>query len=48
MRECLYESRYKKILLGKNGQMIKKIRENTQKKISIILNRKILNRVCNI
>ena len=35
------ENRYKKILLGKNGQMIKKIRENSQKKIGRIFNRKI-------
>lgn len=35
------ESRYKKIILGKNGKMIKMIREETQKKISKILSKKI-------
>ena len=35
------ESRYKKIILGKKGEMIKKIRETSQKKMSKILNRKI-------
>jgi len=35
------ETRYKKILLGKKGKMIKKIRENCQKKISQIFKRKI-------
>ena len=35
------ESRYKKIILGKKGEMIKKIRENSQKKMSQILNSKI-------
>ena len=35
------QSRYKKIILGKKGEMIKKIRENSQKKISKILKRKI-------
>jgi len=35
------ESRYKKIILGKKGEMIKKIRENAQKKMSQILNAKI-------
>ena len=35
------EKRYKKIILGKKGEMIKKIREDTQKKISNILNAKI-------
>ncbi len=30
------ESRYKKIILGKKGEMIKKIRENSQKKMSQI------------
>lgn len=35
------ESRYKKIILGKKGEMIKKIRENSQKKMSQILKTKI-------
>ena len=35
------EKRYKKIILGKNGSMIKKIRENCQKKIKKILKKKI-------
>ena len=35
------EKRYKKIILGKKGEMIKKIRENCQKKISKIFNKKI-------
>jgi len=35
------ESRYKKIILGKKGEIIKKIRENSQKKMSQILNTKI-------
>ncbi len=35
------ESRYKKIILGKKGEMIKKIREESQKKISQILKAKI-------
>ena len=35
------EKRYKKIILGKNGSMIKKIRENCQKKIKIVLRKKI-------
>ena len=35
------ELRYKKIILGKKGEMIKKIREDSQKKISQILNAKI-------
>ncbi len=33
--------RYKKIILGKKGEMIKKIREDSQKKMSKILNSKI-------
>jgi len=35
------EARYKKIILGKKGEMIKKIREDSQKKMSQILKRKI-------
>ena len=35
------EPRYKKIILGKKGEMIKKIREDSQKKMSQILKRKI-------
>jgi len=35
------EKRYKKIILGKNGSMIKKIRENCQKKIKKVLRKKI-------
>ncbi len=35
------EKRYKKIILGKNGSMIKKIRENCQKKIKKIFGKKI-------
>ena len=35
------QKRYKKIILGKNGEMIKKIREDSQKKMSQILNAKI-------
>lgn len=35
------EKRYKKIILGKKGEMIKKIREDCQKKISLILKAKI-------
>ena len=35
------EKRYKKIILGKNGNMIKKIREDCQKKISNVLKKKI-------
>ncbi len=35
------EKRYKKIILGKNGTMIKKIRENCQKKIKKIFRKKI-------
>ena len=35
------DSRYNKIILGKNGNMIKKIRENTQTKLSKIFNKKI-------
>jgi GTP-binding protein Era len=35
------EPRYKKIILGKKGEMIKKIREVSQKKMSQILKRKI-------
>jgi GTPase len=35
------QSRYKKIILGKKGEMIKKIREDSQKKMSQILNTKI-------
>ena len=35
------EKRYKKIILGKNGSMIKKIRENCQKKINKVLRKKI-------
>ena len=35
------EKRYKKIILGKKGQMIKVIREETQKKMSIILKAKV-------
>ena len=34
-------SRYRKIILGKNGETIKKIRESSQRQISKILNRKI-------
>ena len=37
----LNEPRYKKIILGKKGKMIKKIREDSQKKMSQILKRKI-------
>ena len=35
------QPRYKKIILGKKGEMIKKIREDSQKKMSQILNAKI-------
>lgn len=35
------ESRYKKIILGKKGEMIKKIREQTQKKIQLTLKIKV-------
>ncbi|MDB4861084.1 GTPase Era [Alphaproteobacteria bacterium] len=35
------QKRYKKIILGKKGEMIKKIREDTQKKMSQILDSKI-------
>ena len=35
------QKRYKKIILGKNGEMIKKIREDSQKKMSQILKAKI-------
>ena len=35
------ESRYKKIIIGQKGEMIKKIREDSQKKISQILNANI-------
>tara|TARA_X000000368_G_C22991000_1_gene694353 strand:+ start:94 stop:939 length:846 start_codon:yes stop_codon:yes gene_type:complete len=35
------EPRYKKIIIGKKGEMIKKIRERTQKKISQILKAKV-------
>jgi GTPase Era involved in 16S rRNA processing len=35
------EKRYKKIILGKKGEMIKNIREDCQKKMSIILKRKV-------
>ena len=35
------EQRYKKIILGKKGEMIKKIREECQKKISLILKKRI-------
>ena len=35
------ESRYKKIIIGRKGEMIKKIREDSQKKISQILNANI-------
>jgi len=35
------QKRYKKIILGKKGEMIKKIREDSQKKISQILKAKI-------
>ena len=35
------ESRYKKIIIGKKGEMIKKIREDSQKKMSQIFNSKI-------
>ena len=35
------QNRYKKIILGKKGEMIKKIREDCQKKISLIFQRKI-------
>jgi GTP-binding protein Era len=35
------QKRYKKIILGKNGEMIKKIREDSQKKMSHILKAKI-------
>ncbi len=34
------EKRYKKIILGKNGSMIKKIRENCQKKIKKVFGKK--------
>ena len=35
------QKRYKKIIIGKKGEMIKKIRENSQKKMSEILKAKI-------
>jgi len=35
------QQRYKKIILGKKGEMIKKIREDSQKKMSQILKAKI-------
>ena len=35
------EKRYKKIILGKKGEMIKSIREDCQKKMSLILNAKV-------
>ena len=35
------QNRYKKIILGKKGEMIKRIREDCQKKISLIFQRKI-------
>ena len=35
------QKRYKKIILGRKGEMIKKIRENCQKKMSQILNAKV-------
>jgi GTPase len=35
------QNRYKKIILGKKGELIKKIREDSQKKMSQILNAKI-------
>ena len=35
------EKRYKKIILGKKGEMIKAIREDCQKKMSTILNNKV-------
>ena len=35
------QKRYKKIILGKKGEMIKKIREDSQKKMSQILKVKI-------
>ena len=35
------EKRYKKIILGKNGNMIKKIREDSQKKIKNIFKKRI-------
>ena len=35
------QPRYKKIILGKKGEMIKKIREDSQKKMSKIFNAKI-------
>ena len=35
------QKRYKKIILGRKGEMIKKIREDSQKKMSQILNTKI-------
>ena len=35
------QKRYKKIILGRKGEMIKKIREDSQKKMSQILNAKI-------
>jgi len=35
------EKRYKKIILGKNGEMIKAIREDSQKKMSTILKAKV-------
>ena len=35
------EKRYKKIILGKNGSMIKKIRENCQNKIKKVFEKKI-------
>ena len=37
----LNEPRYKKIILGKKGEMIKRIRENSQKKMTELLKRKI-------
>ena len=35
------EKRYKKIILGKRGEMIKSIREESQKKMSKILKTKV-------
>ena len=35
------EKRYKKIILGKKGEMIKQIREDCQKKINKLFNKKI-------
>jgi GTP-binding protein Era len=35
------ENRYKKIILGKRGEMIKKIREDTQKKLSEVLKSRV-------